>query len=115
MVSLVRLLLLHYDRYGVVALISWLGCLVVVIAIPSVIAQQFFVNYLDVSISLAGFPVILLISPIVIYVFLAFQSTILLLNERLFMLLGFYKLFGWKPHRFRKLIQKLVSENKDEN
>lgn len=110
--KLVRLLLIHYDRFGVVALFGWLVCTIALIAIPSVITQQFFIKFVGLNIRLAGFPTTLVISPLVIYLCPTFWAAGLLINERLWMFMGFYKFFVWEPHRLRKMIGKLAHERK---
>ena len=113
--KLVRLLLIHYDRFGVIALVCWLACMIGIVAIPSLIAQEFFVKFMKMSVRLAGFPIMLIVSPIVIFVSPVSWAAGLLLVERQWMLIGLYSLFGWEPFRFRKLIGRLAQEKKPEN
>ena len=113
--KLVRLLLVHYDRFGIIALVGWLVSMIGVIAIPTLLVDQFFHQITNLNDRFISFIAIFVVLPIVIYFYPALQTAGFLLIERLWMCVGIYTLFGWEPYRFRKLVGRLAHENKNED
>jgi hypothetical protein len=108
LLKLARKLLLHYDKFGVVAALGWLVLCMVAIAIPALIIEQLILGFTKIDPDVS----VLLLSPIVIYMVPTFWVAGTLIVERIWMFVGIHWLFGWEPYRFRKMFGRLVGENK---
>jgi hypothetical protein len=108
--KLVRLLLKHYDRFGIFALVGWLGWIVGVVFVPALVMQELLIILFNLSVKLAGFLSMLAIAPLAFYLFLPIQAAGFLLLERMWMFIGLYDLFYWEPFRIRKLVGRLANE-----
>ncbi len=110
MKKLVRKLLAHYDKFGVLAAMVWLlGCVGLVVALHVAI-NWFFLTTTLIPPNLTVFPTMLFLSPVVIYFCPPVWASIFLIAERMWMLVGIHKLKGWEPFHFRKMIGRLVNE-----
>jgi hypothetical protein len=107
----VRKLLVHYDRYGIIAAFVWFGGCIGIFVVTFVPINQFFLKFTSMGPQLSGFPSTLLISPIVIYICPVFWATGFLIAEQMWMFVGIHSRRGWEPHHFRKIIGRLAGEN----
>lgn len=110
MKKLVRRLLVHYDHYGVVAAFAWLAACNGLLAATLIPAEMLFSNVIKIEPPISAFCSIFLLSPMVIYVAPTYWSTLFLIADSMWMFLGIHEFQGWEPHRFRKLIGRLVDE-----
>lgn len=110
MKKLVRRLLVHYDRYGVVAALAWFLICCGLIAVTFIPLNAFFLHVLHIKPQLSVFPTLLLISPIVVYLAPTVWACGFLVAERMWMIVGIHAIKGWEAHKFRKLIGRLAGE-----
>jgi hypothetical protein len=101
-------LLLHYDKFGVAAALGWLALCAGAIVIPTLIIEQLTLSLTNIDPNVS----VLLVSPIAIYIAPTFWAAAAVLTERIWMFVGIHWLCGWEPYRFRKMIGRLVGENK---
>jgi hypothetical protein len=112
MKNLVRRLLVHYDRYGVVAALEWLVASTSVIALAFLAVNAFFLHMVHVKPRLSGLPTAFLISPVVIYIVPTLWASGFLIIERMWMFVGIHAANGWEPYKIRKLIGRLAGEQR---
>jgi hypothetical protein len=110
--KLVRRLLDHYDRYGVVAAFAWLALYLGIAAILLIPINQAFLSFTNIGPQLSIFPTMLIASPVIIYITPVMWAAGFLIVERMWMFVGIQRLRGLEPYHYRKLIGRLAGEQK---
>jgi hypothetical protein len=109
---MVRLLLVYYDHYGLIAtFVSLAGCSLLM-AITAIPIYKFLLSMTNLDPLDADGVMLLMVSPLAIYLCPTFWASGLLIVERMWMLFGIHRRVGWQPNHFRKIIGRMVGENK---
>lgn len=110
MKRLVRLLLVHYDRYGVAAAFAWLIICALSIVVVFVPIDRAIVHLTGVGTDSSGLFTMYFVAPLAVYISPTVWAAVFLISERMWMVTGIHWLMGWEPYQFRKKIGRLAGE-----
>jgi hypothetical protein len=113
MKKLVRRMLVHFDRFGAIAALTWVLSIGGGMFIASLLIQYFFSNFTDLSKNIIDFVVIVIIIPFIVYFSPVFWASGFLFVERYWIFLGIYRLLGRASDTIRDKIEKLARKHQN--